>query len=85
MLLQVSRIYAGHHGIDLRTVSSRVFDDGKVLPRLSEGSASVTLARADRAVEWFSTNWPEGAAWPADVSRPALAEPALAESEAGHG
>lgn len=68
--LSVARGYASATGLEMRTISSRVFDDGKVLPGVDAGQRTISLARADAAMRWFSANWPEGAEWPAGVSRP---------------
>jgi hypothetical protein len=52
------------------TVSSRVFFDGKRIASLRSGG-DVGAMRLDRAIQWFSDNWPANAVWPADVPRPA--------------
>jgi hypothetical protein len=74
-LLTVARRYAELEGVPLTTVSSRALNDGKKLTAL-EGGADINVKRLERAFVWFSTNWPSGADWPVDVSRP---EPAEAE------
>lgn len=56
--------------IPLTTLSSRVFAESKLLSRFLSGDVSMTLARADRALLWFSENWPAGAEWPTEVPRP---------------
>ena len=35
-----------------------------------------TVKTYNRVLQWFSNHWPEGAEWPADISRP---EPTVAE------
>jgi len=75
-LLRVARAYAEIKAIPLSTVSSRVFDDGKKLKALEDG-ADISVGRFERALQWFSDNWPEGD-WPSDVPRP----DALADFEA---
>lgn len=69
-LLAVARAYAAGAGVELKTVSSRVFDDGKVLDRVANGG-DVSGRRIDKAIAWFDANWPEGAEWPAAVPRQA--------------
>jgi hypothetical protein len=70
-LLAVIDAYAGATGASDTTISSRVFDDSKKLGALRRG-ASVTLRRANDALQWLSENWPEGAVWPSEISRPAV-------------
>ena len=72
-LLSVARGYAESEEIPLSTVSSRVFNDGKKLTALESG-ADLTVGRLERALTWFSENWPEKAEWPSDVPRPIACE-----------
>lgn len=76
-LLTVAHAYAAAEGLDLSRVSWRAFSESKTLGALLEGRSSPTLRRADRALQWFSDHWPEGATWPASVARPS---PSLAEA-----
>lgn len=75
-LLAVARRYAEIEGVKLSTVSSRAFNDGKKLRVMEDGDASITVDRCERAMQWFSDNWPAGE-WPADVPRPAPAHEPL--------
>lgn len=68
-LLNVARRYAEAEGVPLTTVSSRALNDGKKLSAL-EGGADINVKRLEKALVWFSANWPAGAAWPDDVLRP---------------
>lgn len=68
-LLTVARAYASLAGVSLTTVSSRAFDDGKKLGAIEAG-ADIQVRRLDRAMQWFSDNWPDGE-WPSGVVRPA--------------
>lgn len=67
-LLAVARAYSEIEGVSLTTVSSRAFDDGKKLGAIEAG-ADIQVRRFDRAMQWFSDNWPD-APWPSDVPRP---------------
>lgn len=67
-LLSVARAYAAIEGIELSTVSSRALDDGKKLGAIEAG-ADIQVRRLERAMQWFSDNWPKGS-WPDDVPRP---------------
>lgn len=79
--LTVAETFAEASALELRTVSSRVFDDGKVLPGLKAGLRTISFARAEAAMLWFSENWPEAAAWPAGVPRPPVVAASLASPE----
>lgn len=74
-LLIVADAYRKSLKIEERTVSSRVFGDGKKLAALRSGS-DITLSRFNDALRWFSANWPEKAQWPADVARPIVEQAA---------
>ena len=67
-LLMVARRYGEIEGVPLSTVSSRVLNDGKKLRALEEG-ADINVGRLERALRWFSDNWPDGD-WPDEVPRP---------------
>jgi hypothetical protein len=67
-LLKVARRYGEIEGVTLSTVSSRALDDGKKLRALELG-ADINVGRLERALRWFSENWPDGE-WPSDVPRP---------------
>lgn len=71
-LIAVARAYADAEGIELSTVSSRVFDDSKKLPAIAEGRADIQLGRYEAAMAWFAGNWPRGARWPKGVPRPSI-------------
>ncbi len=54
------------------TISHRIFDDGKKLTAIRNGS-DLTTSRYRVAVEWFDRNWPADALWPTDIVRPSRA------------
>ncbi|AZO77513.1 MULTISPECIES: hypothetical protein [unclassified Bosea (in: a-proteobacteria)] len=72
-LLLLAQTYADAEGVSFTTISSRVFNDGKKLDAIVAGSDLYT-SRLNRAVIWFSTNWPESAVWPPSIPRPAQTE-----------
>lgn len=51
------------------TLSSRLFNDGKRIAALRNGS-DIGVLRLGRAIGWLSVNWPEAAVWPEGVKRP---------------
>lgn len=73
-LLALARAYAAAEGVQLTTVSTRLFNDGKVLGRLEAGG-DLTTGRFRNAVQWFSDHWPAAASWPAGVPRPPVSAP----------
>ncbi len=68
-LVALADAYASATGVALSTVSARVFDDGKRISQIRAGRG-ITLSRFNRALTWFSANWPDGAEWPAHIKRP---------------
>lgn len=70
-LSSVAIAYCTARGLSTARVSTLVFNDGSKLGDLMSGAADVTTRRYERALHWFSDNWPEDAAWPRDVARPA--------------
>lgn len=50
-------------------VSTLVFNDGGKIKSLREGT-DIGVRRLQRAIQWFSDNWPENAVWPLSVARP---------------
>ncbi len=79
-LLSVARKYAELENVGLSTVSSRAFDDGKKLGAIEAG-ADIQVRRLERAMQWFSDNWPD-ASWPAGVARPLPARKSAEPAEA---
>lgn len=81
LLIQLSERYASARGLSISRVSTLVFADGKVLTRISKGG-DLTTGRFEAAISWFSANWPEGAAWPAEIDRPVsiVNSPAIASA-----
>lgn len=70
-IIAAATAYACALGIPLKTASSRIFNETKLLDRVVDGRATLTLARAEKALVWLSENWPEGAVWPEGMDRPA--------------
>ena len=71
-LLTVVSAFATARNLSEGRVSTLAFGDGTRLKHLRSGG-DMGARRIERAMAWFSSNWPEGANWPADVPRP-LAE-----------
>ena len=75
-LLMLARAFAEAQGLELSTVSWRVFGDTKKLGALEHG-ADIQVRRCESALQWFSDHWPDGLAWPDGVPRP-TSQPASA-------
>lgn len=69
-LIRLTAEYGRAAGLTETTVSTRVFNDGKKLSALRAGK-DIQTRRLEDALRWLSANWPEGAAWPEDIERPA--------------
>lgn len=68
-LLILADAFCTRRSLSRGRVSTLVFNDGKRLDRLAQGKG-LQINTYERALEWFSANWPEGAEWPAGVPRP---------------
>lgn len=67
-ILTLARAYASAEGVELSTVSWRVFGDTKKLRALEEGG-DLHTRRAAAAMDWFQDNWPDDASWPVGVAK----------------
>lgn len=72
-LLTVARVYCAAREVSKSRVSTLIFNDGKKFDLLEQGKDLGTKTH-EKAMQWFSDRWPEGADWPAEVARPARAE-----------
>lgn len=72
-LLCIAGAYQAATGLDQSTVSWRALGDVRKLSALAEGK-DIQVTRYERAMIWFSENWPEGVEWPDAVNRPLSAE-----------
>lgn len=68
---EVANAYCAARGLSVARVSTIVFNDGSKLGDLISGEADVTTRRYEKALLWFSMNWPADLAWPDDIARPA--------------
>ncbi len=71
-LLLVADTYAANIGLSRSRVSTIVLNRGATLDAIALGRADVTTGTFEKAMRWFSSNWPENTPWPCDVPRPAL-------------
>lgn len=75
-LLAAAAAYADLVGIKRTWLSTLLFTDGKRLDLIA-GGRDLNTKTFERAMQWLSDHWPEGAAWPDGVDRP---EPRIAEA-----
>lgn len=68
-LLLVANSYAKARGISRARVSTIVFNAGSTLDKIANGR-DLTTGSFEKAMLWFSANWPEGAKWPKSIARP---------------
>ncbi len=68
-LLLVADLYCAAVGRSRGRVSTMVFGSGDRLDGIAHGK-DLTTRSYERAMTWFSRNWPEDAAWPQEVLRP---------------
>jgi hypothetical protein len=85
-LISLADTYCAANRLSEARVANLVGCDGRFFIRIRSGK-TCTFHTFERIVAWFSTNWPDGVAWPASAPRPrrddlcASAE-AIAEPEA---
>lgn len=72
-LLTLVDAYRLAHKVSDARVSTLVFNDGGRIAMLRDGK-DIGTRRLERAIQWFSDNWPADAVWPTEVQRPALSE-----------
>ncbi|RVE90097.1 hypothetical protein [Sinorhizobium meliloti] len=75
-LILVSDEFGRARGIGRQRVSTIVLNRGSTLDLLAQSRSDLNTGTFERAMLWFSENWPEGAEWPAGVSRPLVSEAA---------
>jgi len=81
-LLTLAERYRAATEAPVGRVSLHALGDRRLLPGLIDGALTVTLRRADRALQWFSDHWPASAAWPEGVPRPSSSLPSVPEGRA---
>jgi len=72
-LLDVCDRYCAHVGRARSRVSTRVFGSGDRLDGIAAGK-DLNTRSFERAMAWFSQNWPADLAWPEDIARPVAAQ-----------
>jgi len=78
-LILVSDLYGQATGKGRQRVSTIVLNRGSTLDKIADGQADLNTGTFEKAMLWFSRNWPDDAEWPSDVARPAARLPEAAE------
>lgn len=78
-LLIVADRFAEASGIGRKRVSTLVLNGGGKLDAIAQGR-DLTTGSFERAMRWFSSNWPTDAEWPANIDRPASPQDATSVS-----
>lgn len=68
-IIAVSDSYGRLAGIGRKRVSTIVLNRGSKLDGIVAGG-DLNTGTFERAMQWFSDNWPEGEAWPEGIARP---------------
>lgn len=78
-LRSVSDAFLAKSALAMSTVWARAVGDARFLERIDSGKG-FTAKTYDRALAWFSANWPSEAGWPSNVARPAPTNPSEASA-----
>lgn len=73
-ILTLTDAYKSATGVTDKTVSHRMFNDGKKLTAIRDGRVGMTVVRFNQSAVWFHRNWPDGCDWPLSIERPTEAE-----------
>lgn len=68
-ILLTADTFARHRGVGRKRVSKLVLNRGSKLDDIADGG-DLTTSIFERAMLWFSENWPTDLRWPEDVPRP---------------
>ncbi len=68
-LVCVADAYCAAVGRSRSRISTVIFGGGDRLDGVARGR-DLNTRSYERAMQWFSDNWPEGVAWPDGITRP---------------
>ncbi|MBX9760670.1 MAG: hypothetical protein K2Y29_17960 [Beijerinckiaceae bacterium] len=81
-LLALATQFERATGVSPATAAKRALNDNTFFSRI-EGGAGFSVRTADRLLQWFSDNWPEGELWPEGLERPPASGCPFAEPGGG--
>lgn len=70
-IIAVSDAWCAATGRSRATLSTILLNKGPRLDQIAAGQADLVTGTFERAMQWFSDEWPKGATWPQGVARPA--------------
>lgn len=73
-LTALATAYTSAMNVSLATLSERAAGDWRFFQQVAAGALNYRIRSYDRAMTWFSDNWPAGLEWPDDVPRPTALE-----------
>lgn len=68
-IISVADSYCDQTGMSRARLSTIVLGGGHRLDKISQ-DGDLTTRSFERAMRWFSKNWPQNADWPAGITRP---------------
>ena len=68
-LLHIADVYCRSSERSETRVSTQIFSGGLRIQKIREGGDIGTMS-FERAMAWFSDNWPSNTDWPAGIPRP---------------
>lgn len=77
-LLIVAGAYCAATGLSRARVATLVFNHGAKFD-LIEAGKDLNTRSYEKAMLWFASNWPDGAAWPEGIDRPEAPSPLAPE------
>lgn len=69
-LIVVAEAHCAASGQSRASVAKTIFGRGGHFEDLESGARDLATGTFEKAMAWFSANWPEGAEWPEGVERP---------------
>lgn len=78
-LLIVADVFVAATGRGRGSLSKAIFDRGGHFEDLATGARDLSTGTFERAMQWFSDNWPDGADWPDGIGRPQATQAEAAE------
>jgi hypothetical protein len=63
-LVTIASAYAEHTGLSLAQVSKKCYGNAVFLGDYKRGRGGITVKKVGALLDWFRSNWPEGAEWP---------------------
>lgn len=71
-LVLVCDVYCATKDVSRSAVSRAIFDRSGHIADMAAGLRDISTSTFERSLAWFSENWPQGAAWPDSIERPAI-------------